>query len=893
MLDPLDFENRPFLDTLGSKRRRAFFVLSAENLVLYGWRLFFWILLFCGLWMLEIPRFFGEIISFFIAVVFIAGLITLIRRDLLSYRMPTQKDIDKALEKKSEMPQGHISVLDDSLANPKKRETRTLWDFGQKAVLHSFNSLKTPHLRGLLTREDPSALRYLAVLIFISGILVSGVQWKQRIFDGLFPITPSYIIAQGQQTNLWVTPPDYTQVPEIHLRGYGTYSETLLIPEDSTVRVRVHNMLGSWFPPTFYNGDEGVGMTYLGEGLYDHETTIADDDTISISQGILPRAKWTYLFVKDMLPFIYLDTPKRKEQDQKVENLLEQPEPKKEQEEEEPKKPYEVLSNSQLRFPLVVKDDYGVKELHLTMNIDEMVEEADRPLGEMASDIRLVMSQPGVDFKISPIYDMTWHTWAGLPVTFEYEVFDHKGQTAKLEKINVILPERTFEHPMAKALISIRKRLAWEYRDDFVLHAQNLEMLLGAPDYFQNNPIIFLAIRSAASRLFYVNRKPQEHRTEAAKEVIKLLWHTAIAIEEGNLSLAMRELRDAQRVLENAMRDPNATQDEIDSLMENLREKMSNYFAEMQREIQKRMANGEDFPQMAPEDFGQMISPNTFQQMMEDIEKALREGDQQKAQELMSQMQRLMEMMDPSLMPQMPMDMQVMQEGVNELQELIERQEKLLGQTEEQARTKRLLDGRKQVNPRSSPTIDDMLKDFGIDALPPAPEPEQQTDTGDLKVDTLPNKTEQEALRYILGQLMLDVAEHVEDIPESMGKAEQEMRGSSGALELNDPDTSIPHQEKAIEYLKESQQQLQQQFQQRMQQMVGMMPSGGQRYDPLGRPYGEGDEDGQAHGSRVKVPDEAEKKRVDEILRTLRERSGDRSRPDEELDYFRRLLRQF
>ena len=88
-----------------------------------------------------------------------------------------------------------------------------------------------------------------------------------------------------------------------------------------------------------------------------------------------------------------------------------------------------------------------------------------------------------------------------------------------------------------------------------------------------------------------------------------------------------------------------------------------------------------------------------------------------------------------------------------------------------------------------------------------------------------------------------------------------------------------------------------QQLQQRMQQMTGFMLSfgggGGMQYDPLGRPYGEGNQDGKGHSSNVTIPDEREQRRVDEILQLLRRRASQNDRPREELQYYRRLLKRF
>ncbi len=818
MLDPLKSENRKYFKALSKKRKRAFFVLTIENFILHSWKLFFWALLFCGLWMLSIPDFFGQSAKIITAIVFFLGALYFIKTEILLFKFPTTEDIDRTLEKQSQFQQGQISFLEDELANPKKHETRNLWNKAQEKILFSFKKLKNPKIRVILSRKDPYALRFIAILFFISGYLIAGNQWQSRILNGMLPINSSITSANKTSNNrpsLWITPPDYTQLPQIHISGSD--GKIIDIAEGSKIRVRAHNIFGKYLP-LYLNGNK---MKYLEDGLYGFDGVIEQGENIKVTQSIIPRANWRYNLIKDQPPEIRSDISK----------------------DDDPL--YKILDNYQISFPLVVKDDYSVKELRVTMDIDEMVES--RPLGDKYTQTRLVMSQPNSEFKIAPIYDMTWHSWAGLPVTFTYEAIDHKRQIAKLDKIKLILPERKFEHPLAKSLISVRKRLAWNYDDSFKDLAQNLEVLLSAVDYFQGKYDAYLAVRSASSRLYYQNNAPKETRIEAAKEVIKLLWDAAIIIEEGDLALAMRDMRDAQRRLENAMRDPNASEDEISKLMDNLREKMAAYFNEMQREIQKRMANGEDLPQFSSNDVKQMISPNILSKLMQEIENALRSGDNQKAQDLMSKLQRMMELMDPSMAKQLPKDMQKMREGINELQELIEKQEAMLEQTKDKN-------------------------------LP------------------MPSKAEQEALRYVLGELMLDVAQELDSIPENMGKAEQEMRLSENYLASKfEGYKSIPHQEKTIEHLKEAQNEFNKQFKARMQQMIGIGLSGSSgRYDPLGRPYAP-DEDlnGDSPENEVHVPDEAQKKRVDQILKELRERSGDRSRSDEALEYFRRLLRQF
>lgn len=900
MLDRLDQKYLKYFRTLEQKRRAAFCVLCIEHLTRYTWRPFFWVLFFCGLWMIGVPNFLGQIALYATSLLFFIGLIYFIKADILKFDLPNIDDADRFLEHGGKIPRGSIESIRDELANPQKPITRNLWQNAQIQILYKFQQLKISAPRAFILRKDPAGLRFIAFLMFICGMLISGHQWQDRIYNGMLPFKPASIIAGSTDINLWITPPNYTQKPQIRLSDKMPPSEFLEIPQGSKIRIRLYSSLGKYFTPTLTMGEVYMPLNDLGEGLYGiDDIDIAQGQRLKIQQAFITRFSTAYTYIADQVPHIKnnIITYESNDPDIVVMSDLNNDTEKEAAEDAPPAKTYEILDNSHIRIPLIVSDDYGVKDLHMRLNIDKMV--ISLPLAQNFEETRLVMSGADSDFKISPVYDFTWHSWAGLPVSLTFTAIDDIGQSATLDEINIILPEREFKHPMAQSLIAMRKRLAWDYNDSFFDIADNLETLLTAPDYFQNNKGIFLSIRAASSRLRYSNPLPKAERIKAAQSVIDLLWHAAITIEDGDLSMAMRELRDAQRALENAMRNPDTDKDEIARLMDNLRNKMSNYFAEMQREMQKRQQDGKDNPQFSAEDFSQIISPDMLSKIMQDIEAALRAGDTQKAQDLMSKMQRMMEMMDPSKMAQLPMDMQVMKEGVNELQELIEQQEFLLDKTGQYIKGMNDHAWKKDIKPLDIPSIQKMLEDFGIEGTLPTPQkdkikPEESINPDDKSKPSLSDfKTDQEALRYILGQLMLDVAEHVGEIPESMGLAEQEMRGSENELGNEAPRKASEHQELAIKYLKESQKQLSEQFRQRMQQMIGISMSGSQRLDPLGRPMGDEDPNGQNAGSDVKVPDEVQKKRVDEILRMLRERSGDRSRPDEELDYLRRLLRQF
>ncbi|WP_164225835.1 DUF4175 family protein, partial [Stenotrophomonas maltophilia] len=79
-----------------------------------------------------------------------------------------------------------------------------------------------------------------------------------------------------------------------------------------------------------------------------------------------------------------------------------------------------------------------------------------------------------------------------------------------------------------------------------------LDALLIAPDQFTPNPSVYLGLRTATSRL----RAARDD--DGLREVAALLWEMALKIEDGDLSDAEKQLRQAQDRLKDAI-DRNAS----------------------------------------------------------------------------------------------------------------------------------------------------------------------------------------------------------------------------------------------------------------------------------------------------------------------------------------------
>jgi uncharacterized protein (TIGR02302 family) len=134
---------------------------------------------------------------------------------------------------------------------------------------------------------------------------------------------------------------------------------------------------------------------------------------------------------------------------------------------------------------------------------------------------------------------------------------------------------------------------------------------------------------------------------------------------------------------------------------------------------------------------------------------------------------------------------------------------------------------------------------------------------------------------------------------DQLGSAGDAMGEAEGALGDGDADGAVQGQGKALEAMRKGAQGLAQQMQQG--QGPGMGPGPGQPgrngrqraengTDPLGRPMR-----GRDYGDdvTVKVPGEIDAQRARRILEELRKRFGESMRPQLELDYIERLLKDF
>ena len=386
-----------------------------------------------------------------------------------------------------------------------------------------------------------------------------------------------------------------------------------------------------------------------------------------------------------------------------------------------------------------------------------------------------------------------------------------------------------------------------------------------------------MALHTAARRL-----RKESYKIDL-DEVQKLLWETALRVEDGTVSLAEREMRRAQQELLEALAR-NAPESELDRLMDQLQSALSAYLDA----LQKQMANN---PQGNSE-LGQidlnitMMTRQDLQRMMEEIRELAKAGAREAARRMLSNMQRLLENLQAGRNSQQQPAGQA-QQMMNDLQRVTKGQRDLLDRTFREAqREKRAREGESPEG-REQGAKPERGQQSGSQ-----PMSGQAKQRGSLRAGAVA----QDALRRQLGDIMQRLAEMTGDVPGSMGRAEQSMRRSSKNLRKGSAKGAVPPQTRALDQLQQAMRSAQQQLQQRFgqQQGQGRVRGPGQKpddRDPFGRTMNSGIQG--ANTNTVDIPEKSDIQRTREIRDELRRRAADPSRPRRERDYIDRLLDQF
>ena len=547
--------------------------------------------------------------------------------------------------------------------------------------------------------------------------------------------------------------------------------------------------------------------------------------------------------------------------------------------------------NGALELSFAAKDDYGVDEAHAEIAAVDADPDA-RPLYGPPDYKIEVPRRSRRDAKGIASHDLTQDPLAGKRVRITLVARDGAGQTGRSQPYEMVLPTRNFREPLAAAVAEERQVFALDRRQMPEAIALN-EALTIRPDETIPNLTNYLLLQSARTRMKLAGDET------ALRDTADYLWQIALGMEDGQLSEAQKKLRDAQQKLSDALQR-NAPDAEIQKLMDELRKAMDAYM----KELAERMRN---MPAQPNQKAANILRQQDLQRMMDQIENLARSGNRDAAQQMLSELQRMMNNLQAGRpqqgQNQQAQDNSAMRQQMDKLGQILSDQQKLMEQTfklDQAMRDRMQLGDPDEENPLDQPMP-------GLNDQPQQQQPrERQQGQGDGKQGQSPgNDMTADQLREALKQLRQqqdDLAKQLGELQKNLnglgvkpspgfGKAEREMKGAGRDLGQGEGESAVQGQGRALEALRQGTRDMMSQMMMQAQQgrgQQGQMGQGNQTgRDPLGRPR---QDEGNFSDGSTKIPNEIDTQRAREILDAIRNRLSNNPSAVEERRYLERLL---
>ena len=757
------------------------------------------------------------------------------------FRLPSRAEAMDRLDQT--MPGRPLTALVDHAAiGAGDAQSMAVWQAHQRRMADRASHARAPDPDLHLHDRDPYGLRFMAATAFAMALLF-GTLWRVADVGDAMAGAPQLPASGGPSWEGWVEPPLYTGLPSLYLNDI--VAEEFEAPVGSRITLRLYGEAEQ----IDISQSLQVELSPPDPASLSRQIIIEQTGDLAIT-GANPR-RWHIVMLADRAPTVSLAEP------------------------------VAGVPPGAFQMTYAAEDDYGIRGGQATLTL--WPEAADRRYGlrvdpepreALVLDLPLPFRGGREEFSEALIEDLSQHPFANLPVRLDLSVEDDAGQTGhsvvELER----LPGRRFFDPLANALIEMRRDLLWS-RENAARVSQLLRAITHRPEEFFEDEDIYRQVRSVIQRL---EAAVDGISTDTRDEVAQILWDAAIALEEGDLSDALEQLRRAQDRLAEAMRQ-GASDEEISQLMQELRDAMQDYMQELADNMDP--GDGTDQPDQSGDSMD--MSMNDLEEMMRRIEELMQQGRMAEAQEMLDALRQMMENMqitqggnDPNG-PRSPG-----QQAMDGLQDTLRDQQGLADEA--------FRDLQERFNPNS-----------------PRPDPGQEGQDGNQQGGQQGGENDAGSLAERQRQLLEQLRDQAQNMPgrgtqdgeetlQQLEDAGRAMRDAIEELERGDLAEALDSQSEAMEGLRQGMEALSEALagdegeDPGQGQAEGNMQASRPLEDPLGRQAG----NSGAFGSDESFEQREEAfRRARELLDEIRRRSAEQDRPDVELDYLRRLLDRF
>jgi len=848
--------------------------MVAERLVASLWPLFSVVLVGLAILMLGLQDLVAVEVVWGGGVLLLAAVLAGLWFGLRRFRLPSRAEAMERLD--ASLPGRPIQALmDDQAIGQTDAASAAVWRAHQARMAARAAEAKAVPGDLNTAPRDPYALRYVAVLAFAVALLFGSI-WRVGSVADMTPGAGD-ALAGGPVWEGWIEPPRYTGQPTLYLNDQE--SGDLSVPVGSLITVRLYGEIGALTLSETVSARIG-DVPAASDPAQDF--IVRQDGSLEIA-GPGGRA-WSIAVKPDTAPTVEQDGAP------------------------------DTTALGEMTLPYTAQDDYGVEagEARITLDLASV----DRRFGltiapEPRPDLVVALPVPVAGdrafFKEALVEDFSKHPWANLPVQVELMVLDASEQQGFSDATEMILPGRRFFDPMAAAIIEMRRDVLWN-RENAARIAQILRTAAHRPEDVFRKATTALRVSKAIDRVETLASYGMTD--EMQEDLAERLWGLALIIEEGDLADALARLERARERLEEAMRN-GATDEEIAELMRELRQATDDYLRQLQRQAQlDAEQNDERGGQQQPNQQQMQLTQDDIQRMMDRIQELMEQGRMAEAEQAMRELQEILENLRMS-QNQQGQGQSPGQQAMEGLGETLREQQ---GLSDEAFR-----DLQEQFNPNAQAGENEGNQGRnGGQGQGQSHEGGQQqgqgqgqgqgqaqngqqsqpgaTGEGNLQQNLADRQQSlRDELRRQQGSLPGAGTPEGDAAREALDRAGRAMEGAEDALRDQDYAEAIDNQAQAMEALREGMRNLGEMMaeqQQNGQQGQGMSEADRRSAsrDPLGREEGG---EGSIGTDENMLQGEDAYRRAQELLDEIRRRSAEAERPEEELDYLKRLLDRF